>query len=178
MKKIISTLIAAAFFAFAGLCAAADTGNASADKVELLARALGAMRFVPSFKYGLTYQKTHLGVTTPFIEGALHTDDGLLQQIFAGVYARHMSLTQAQALVNFYESPTGQELTAQQTRNPEADNTALKLTPQQWAQAQAFSTSEAGAKMQWLLSSDEVRDEANSAIGSFILGRAVAGRDL
>ena len=177
MKKIISTVIAAAFLALSGLCSA-DVGNASADKVELLARALQAMRFVPSFKYGLVYQKTHQGVTTPFIEGALHTDDSLLQQLFAGVYARHLSLAQVQALLNFYESPTGQELTVQQTRNPEEANSALKLTPQQWAQAQAFSASEAGTKMQWLLNNDEVRDEANSAIGSFIMGRAVAGRDL
>lgn len=174
MKRFLTIALAGFIVAFCGVTYAAGKAR-DGGKVELLARALDAMHFVPSFKYGLNYQKAHLGANTPFIEGALHMDDGLLVQIFARVYARHLSMAQIQALDHFYESSAGRELTAEQTRDPTATNPLLTLTPQQLAQAQAFSTSPAGKKMQWLMTSNDVRTEADSAIGSFIVGSNVAG---
>lgn len=178
MKSLIVRGLAALLFVVSATCAADGVGSDNNTKAEQLGHALQAMQFVVSFKYGLNYQKQQLGVSTPFIEGALQTDNAILRQLFASVYARHLTQQEVETLVRFYESPTGRELTAQQARDPANANPSLNLTQAQLAEAQTFSTSAAAQKLQWLMTNDEVRDETNHAIGSVILGHALAGRNL
>jgi hypothetical protein len=153
----------------ASLAAAGQDNLPSANKETLLARALKAMEYGPSFKQGLAAEKKQSGKTTAFIERALAADDSAIESIFAHVYAAQLSDAQVTELVRFYESSAGRALVAQQARNALDPNPPLRLTQEQATEARAFTNSDAGRVFKRVSEDEMLMQQVGAALQKALL---------
>ncbi|MCA3227890.1 MAG: DUF2059 domain-containing protein [Burkholderiales bacterium] len=144
----------------------AGASEVESDKEQLLSRALGHMYYAQSYKHGLRTEMRALGKTTPFIEAVLAADNAFIERIIASVYARRLTLAHAQAVASFYESDAGKALVRQQAQDPLNPKPKIALTPDQFAQARAFSRSSAGRELAEAMESTEAWAEIEQALGS------------
>lgn len=148
--------------------------NVAAQEVDLkkqalLARALNAMAFVPSFKQSLVAEKQSTGKTTKFIETILAADDAQLETVISRVYGKYLSRQQVEELLRFYESAAGRALVAQQARDVSNSRPRVILEPAHAAQARAFTNGPTGRAFARISDSQEIWGEIAEAFRKALL---------
>lgn len=114
-----------------------------AGKVAQLRHVLEVTAYVPNFKRGISEVTQKSGKTTPVLKEILAADNATLLEVFARVYARHMSAMEIDQVARFYDSSAGQALLRAQRRDPDNPNPALQLDAAQRSELQSFSQSSA-----------------------------------
>lgn len=138
---------------------AAQAGD-DAPKVAELRHVLEATAYVPNFKRGISEVVHKTGKTNPVLEEILAADNATLLEVFARVYARHMSAMDIHQVARFYDSPTGKALLRVQRRDPDNPNPTLQLSATQRSELQSFSRSPAAKAFVGTVRDKDVWDEA------------------
>jgi len=140
--------------------------SAEIPKEVVIAHALRAMVYVPSFKQGLIAEKRRTGNTNLFIETTLTVSDSTLEQIVSRVFGKYLSRAQANELLEFYESPTGRALIADQARDPLDQNPQLHLNSSQMYEVGSFTNSATGKAFAHISGNQAIWKEIRDAIQS------------
>jgi hypothetical protein len=125
----------------------AQDNSRSAGKEAMLARALSAMQYAPSFKQGFAAEKKRSGKTTPFIERVLEADNSIIETAFARVYATQLS----------------------EGRNALDPNPPLRLTQEQVLEARAFTNSDAGSSFKRISEDEALMQQVGAALQKILL---------
>jgi len=143
---------------------AAEASGAGSAKAQSLVRVLQATHYVENFKTGVRQVVHQSGKTNPLLQAVLKTDNAKLNEIFATVYARHLSLAQAQKVRQFYESATGRALIAAQMQHVNDPHPELDLSQAQLLKVKAFTDTDAAKAFAQAARDKSIWDELGKAL--------------